>query len=222
MFLGSLINYSIPAIKLQNTANYAMERMELLKLSQLPLVNDQNEFKGFVQEDRLMDLPDPEIELSNVLQEGLNCYLQESQHYLEVFRVAENNNSSVVAILNAGLEYLGAVSVTDIALYMGKQYYMQQPGAVLVLHLNERDFSLAELGRLVESNQVKIIHAYSETDLLDPSKVIVTLKLNKLDYTTVAATFNRFNYTIVEQYGQTNHNNTDLDRLGSFLRYLDV
>jgi CBS domain-containing protein len=146
----------------------------------------------------------------------------ENQHFLDALKVAQLNSSDIVAVCNTDNRYLGSISVYDIANYLSSQYFVQQTGATLVLSMFERDYSLAELSRLIESNNIKILATFLETDSSDISKVLVTIKLNQIDFTKVASTFERFNYSIVEYYGETTNTSSDLDRLGSFLRYLDV
>jgi len=221
MQIGSLINHAIPEISQQNTIGDALDKMELLKLNQLPVVVN-NQFKGLVYEDKLLDFPNQDFLIEGLPNEAQNCYLLENQHYSDAFKIAQAHLSDIIAVVGPDLEYLGVVSVSDLIAHISRQYYVQQSGATLVLSMFERDYSLAELSRLVEANNLKIIHSFVETDASDISKVLVTIKLNQLDFTKVAATFERFNYVMVEQYGETANANSDLDRLGSFLRYLDV
>jgi len=221
MQIGSLINHAIPEISQQISIGEALDKMELLKLNQLPVVAN-NQFKGLVYEDKLVDFHDSDFLIEGLPLDAQNCYLLENQHYSDALKVAQTHLSEIVAIVGPDLEYLGVVSVTDIVAHISRQYYTQQLGATLVLSMFERDYSLAELSRLVEANNIKIIHAYVETDPVDAAKILVTIKINQLDYTKVAATLERFNFIIVEQYGETANTNSDLDRLGSFLRYLDV
>jgi acetoin utilization protein AcuB len=221
MQIVSLINQAIPELSQQSSIGNALDKMELLKLNQLPVV-EQSEFKGLVFEDKLLDFPDQDLHLDSLPMEGKSCYVFENQHFLEALKVAQLNSSDIVAICNTQNQYIGAVSVADIATYLSSQYFVQQTGATLVLSMFERDYSLAELSRLIETNNIKILAIFLETDPSDMAKVLVTIKLNQIDFTKVAATFERFNYTIVEYYGETSNTSSDLDRLGSFLRYLDV
>ena len=221
MQIVSLISHAIPDLSQQSSVGNALDKMELLKLNQLPIV-EENEFKGLVFEDKLLDFPDQELRLDALPIEGRSCYVFENQHFLDALKVAQLNSSDIVAVCNTENRYLGSISVYDIANYLSSQYFVQQTGATLVLSMFERDYSLAELSRLIESNNIKILAAFLETDSSDISKVLVTIKLNQIDFTKVASTFERFNYSIVEYYGETTNTSSDLDRLGSFLRYLDV
>ncbi|MFY8032977.1 MAG: cbs domain containing protein [Flexibacteraceae bacterium] len=221
MQIVSLINQAIPELSQQSSIGNALDKMELLKLNQLPVV-EQSEFKGLVFEDKLLDFPDQNLHLDSLPMEGKSCYVFESQHFLDALKVAQLNSSDIVAVCNAENQYLGSISVSDIATFLSSQYFVQQTGATLVLSMFERDYSLAELSRLIETNNIKILASFLETDPSDIAKVLVTIKLNQIDFTKVAATFERFNYTIVEYYGETSNTSSDLDRLGSFLRYLDV
>jgi CBS domain-containing protein len=221
MHIVSLINQAIPELSQQSSIGNALDKMELLKLNQLPVV-EQSEFKGLVFEDKLLDFPDQDLHLDTLPMEGKSCYVFENQHFLEALKIAQLNSSDIIAVCNTQNQYIGAISVADIATHLSSQYFVQQTGATLVLSMFERDYSLSELSRLIEANNIKILAIFLETDPSDMAKVLITIKLNQIDFTKVAATFERFNYSIVEYYGETSNTSSDLDRLGSFLRYLDV
>jgi len=221
MQIGSLINHAVPEISQQNTIGEALDKMELLKLNQLPVV-DQNQFKGLVYEDKLLDVFNTDSFVGVLPNDAISCYVFDNQHYLDALKVAQIHKSEIIAVLDPNQNYLGVATTSDITTYISTQYFIQQQGATLVLSMFERDYSLSELSRLIENNNLKILASFVESDIKDSTKVLVTLKLNQINYSSVAATFERFNYVIVEQYGEILNTNSDLDRLGSFLRYLNV
>ena len=72
-------------------------------------------------------------------------------------------------------------------------------GLYLEFELNIHDYSLSEIGRLVESNDAKILHSDVES-IPDSDKIKVTIKLNKSDLSRIIQTFNRFGYTITASF----------------------
>jgi CBS domain-containing protein len=221
MTIQALISSSIPALSLDSTASQALLAMEELHLAQLPLVHD-GIFQGIVAENHLLDLFDDSIKLTEVMPTCGSCFILINQHVLDVLKIAQEHQLSIVAVLDEDRSYLGCVNVTDVALALGKEYFMIYDGGTIVLSLQERDYSLSEISRLVESNNTKILHAYTSYDPENSLKVRLTLKLNETDIGRVVATLERFNYEIVERFGTSSIPDLDQERLGSLLRYLSI
>lgn len=221
MTLEHLLSAAIPAVHLDDRADKALEQMDVLHLSHLPVV-DGKQFLGFVSEDALLDLDDVRSPIK-ALQFGCNqCYVKLGQHPWDVISTAEEHSSSLVAVLDDDKNYLGAIAVLDLANAIGKSYFSKAEGSSLVLMLNERDYSLSEIARLVESNGVKILHSYVDVAPEDAAKLLVTLKLNNPEMGRVIATLERFGYIVVQKFGKSDLPDLDLERLGSLLRFLNT
>ena len=65
----------------------------------------------------------------------------------------------------------------------------------MVLEVNEFDYSMAQIGQIVESNDAKIL---SSTILSDASstKLDITLKINQEDLTSIIRNFERYDYVV--------------------------
>ena len=63
------------------------------------------------------------------------------------------------------------------------------------MEVNEFDYSMAQIGQIVESNDAKIL---SSTILSDASstKLDITLKINQEDLTSIIRTFERYDYVV--------------------------
>jgi len=98
----------------------------------------------------------------------------------------------------------------------------QATGGILVLSLKEIDYSLAEISRLIESNETKILSSFVAVDEYDSAMIKLTLKLNKTDLSRVIATLERFSYKIIAQFQETELLSNDKERLDLLLRYLNI
>jgi len=92
----------------------------------------------------------------------------------------------------------------------------------LVLSVKVHDYSLAEIARLVESNEAKILTSYIENDELDPIYLRVVLRINQTDLTRVIATLERFGYVISNSFHQATSPTVDQERFDALMRYLGV
>src|SRR4029453_16139821 len=104
----------------------------------------------------------------------------------------------------------------------------QLPGAagdngILVLAMDERDYSLSQISRYVEENNAKVLSAHVARDENEPYKIRLTLKLNTPDLASIVATLERFGYTISAQFsGSSELGEDEQDRYDALLKYLSL
>jgi hypothetical protein len=81
---------------------------------------------------------------------------------------------------------------------------------------------MAEISRLIEADDAKILGSYLSQDYKDPNYVYVTLKINKEDLSTVIATLERFNYKIIAKFHESINIGTERERLDNLLNFLNI
>lgn len=222
MLAAELIDPMLPALKPTDTVGKALEWMQEHRIGQLVLT-DQDEYKGILTEDALMDVYDEDYPLSGVIYQFEQVYVYENQHLYEVLNLAIEHRLEVLAVLNEGREFLGTVSVSELLKQFAQELGMLEPGAILVLSLNEQDYSLAEISRLVESNNVKVISCYFSSAAYGmPDKSRLTLKLNRRDITPVVSTLERFGYQVEAAFANAPIESIDQERLDLLMRYLNT
>jgi CBS domain-containing protein len=146
----------------------------------------------------------------------------ENQHFYDVIKEAHQNALQVVAVVDELGKFRGVITLKDTVTALARTYATQSPGGIIVLSMREYDYSMAEIGRLVESNQAKILSSYLEPDPYDPTRIKVTLKLNLIDLSRVIATLERYNYRVIAKFQEMETVDYDKERLGLLLRYLDI
>lgn len=222
MLAAELIDPMLPALKLTDTVGQALEWMQEHRIGQLA-VTDQGEYKGLVSEDLLLDVADEEQPLSEVMRLYEQVYVYEHQHLLEMLGLLLQNPLEVLAVVSEVREFIGSVSAQDLLKQFAQELGIQEVGAILVLNIDERDYSMAEISRLVESNNIKIVGSYFTSAAYGmPDRSRLTLKLNRRDITPVVSTLERFGYHIEAAFANTPIESIDQERLDSLLRYLNT
>ena len=84
------------------------------------------------------------------------------------------------------------------------------------------DYSLSELSRLVESNDIKITGLLIRQAKGTENRIEVILKLNRSDIRSLLATLSRYNYQVTSE--SVNQEDLDFlkDRYNSFIKYLNI
>ncbi len=221
MIAEELINQMIPPLKLSDTPEKAVRWMEEFRVNQLPVVK-LRQFLGLVTEEDILEAKIAHESLQTIPFGYEDVFVLNNQHFYNVMETAIKNKIQVVPVLDEQHEFLGVITVNDTISAFGQMSALQGQGGILVLSMNERDYSLTEISRLVETNNAKILSAYVAPDEIDPFKIKLTLKINTGDLKRIIATFERFDYRITAQYQDTADDKDDQDRLDMLMRYINI
>lgn len=216
-----LINDMIPPLKLTDDAAKALVWMEELRLHTLPVVNERK-FLGFLTEDIIIDENSANQKVQDFSLTGKDCFIQSFQHIYDGVKKATDNEFDLVAVVDEDLDYKGVIILSDALSVFSQSATIQSQGGVLVLSINQIDYSLSEISRLVESNNAQILGSSMNIDPNNPTKFRLTLKLNKEDLTHIIATMERFGYKVVAKYQEVKGISNEKERLDILMRYLDA
>jgi CBS domain-containing protein len=218
---AELVNEMIPALSMKDKAEKAILWMGELRANFLPVI-ENGFFRGFVSEEIIFENNDLEKEIRQIKLVAENCYVNHKQHYFDMIRLINEFQIDLVAVVDDELNYLGVVTIDDIINAISQSSAIQNPGAIIILSINKIDYSLAEITRLVEENNAKILSSYVKSDPKDSNKLLVTFKINVLESKRIIATLERFGYNIVAQFLESEDQENHQDRLNLLLKYIDI
>ncbi len=211
----------IPPLKPTDDAGKAIVWMEELRSNQLPVV-DGGKFLGFISEDIILENNNIEDQIDSFELIGPLCYVYRNQHFYDIIKIASDNDVQLVSVLEDDDSFYGVITVQDTITSFAQTAAVQAPGAILVLSLPANDYSLAEISRLIESDDAKILSSSVKEDHFDSTKIKLTLKVNKTDPSRAIATLERFGYKIIARYQETKPLDNQKERLDILLKYLDI
>lgn len=221
MIAESLINHTVPTLKLSDIAENALLIMEDLHLCALPVV-DNSTFKGFLTEDTIDNLFEQQIEINELNFQNTECVVYDYQHFWDVLRLFITNNTSFLAVLNKNNEYQGVIFSQELMQSFSKISTFNKNGAILVLSIEQKDYSLSELSRIIENNGTKILSLVVNENTDSSTSLEVIIKLNQVEISRTIASLERYNYKIKEQYHEAQFDTIDKQRLDMFLRFLSI
>lgn len=221
MLAATLINPMIPVLKLTDSVSTALDWMDEFRIRQL-VVTDSGVYKGIVSEDILFDIADGNEQLEKVIIQHKDIFASEDQHPYELLRMVNQFGLLIIPVVHEDKTVAGSILVSDLIENFVNELGVQEKGAVIVLKVAERDYSLAEICRLIESNGTRILSTYySSSESAHPlNESRLTLKLNRTHITPIIATLERFGYEIEEAHANDPIESVDQERLDMLLRYL--
>tara|TARA_B100001758_G_C18196175_1_gene497230 strand:+ start:135 stop:797 length:663 start_codon:yes stop_codon:yes gene_type:complete len=193
-----LITYEIPPLVHTDTGEKALAWMDEFKVSHLPVLKNGN-FVGLVSETHILDKMNVTENLDVLFQHLPRPFVFSNAHLFEILSKISEFKISVIPILDENEQYLGCTSIFELMTSIANTSSMKEKGGILILEVNELDYSMAQIGQIVESNEAKIL---SSTILSDASstKLHITLKINQEDLTSIIRTFERYDYVVKASY----------------------
>jgi hypothetical protein len=127
-----------------------------------------------------------------------------------------------LAVQNSDEQFLGLISLKDIGIQSFAHSTLLQEGSTLVLNVQAIQYSLAEISRICESNDAKILYLFVQP-LMDADNTLqVSLKMNKVYLNHVIASLERFGYQIIHTNSPLDPNQSLDDRYNWLVKYLNT
>ncbi|HKL03196.1 MAG TPA: CBS domain-containing protein [Cryomorphaceae bacterium] len=220
MRAGDLVSDEIPTLQGSDNALFAMQLLDEYKMTHLPVV-DGKEFLGLISDSTVLEIENPEAELRECKKLLQVAFVKSDQHAYELIKVAAQFQLSAIPVLDENHNYEGVVSIYCLVRELSNIAAMREPGAIIVLEMNESDYSLSEIAQIVEGNNARILSA-NVTSTPDSRKIEVTLKINQENIDGVIQTFNRYEYQISASYHQSTYDEMLQNRYDELMRYLKI
>ena len=220
MLVADLITDEIPPLKHTDTVELALDWMEQFKVSHLAVVKNR-ELLGLVFEHDLMDYNHPEEKIEDLKINLLRPIIHTHQHTYDLLKLMMSFNLTLIAVLDSNEQYKGCITLKGLLQNISTMASVQNVGGVIVIEMNQADYSLTQIASIVEGNDAKILSAHVSS-IPDSTKIEVTIKINKEDLSRILQTFYRYNYNIKASFQNSDFEGGIKDRLNEFLHFLNI
>lgn len=221
MIAYKMISNVVPVLKRTDSCLQALNWMEVFRVSHLPLT-DGSRYLGLVSDELVYghgDLND-RVEVLNIPVE--DTYVYEDYHIYDVIRLVSSGFLSVVPVLNREDGFVGSILAIDILYRLDKLLSADEPGGIIVLEINRRDYSLGEVARLVECNEARILNSCVDGSGGMP-RVQLTMKVNVTDVSVLLDAFMRHGYMVKDSFvAGEGQRDAMKERYGLLMKYLEV
>ena len=219
MLVAQLIQTDYPILHLTDKVSFALQLMDDNEIQDLPVVENEI-FTGSVSKEILLEA-DEETTI-NTLQSSFsgNC-VKKDEYFLSAVKGVVESDSTLIAVINDSKEYLGVITsatlLEQLSIYVGTV----EPGGIIVLEVERRNYSFGEISRLIETNDAYItqLNTYTEPET---GLVIVSLKINKVEISDIVATFHRYEYVVRYYFGEEQFTNELKDNYNHLMTYLNI
>lgn len=218
MIAKYLINCMIPPLKPEDSLEKAQQWMNEFKTNELP-VTQEGYFLGLVDENMTYNLLDANS-IGGLPLKGKKCAVNQGQHYYDVLSTAYNQGCRLVAVLDANEGYLGVVPIQDAAEAFVQTSSVNAPGAIMVLSVEELNYSLSNIARMIEMNDVKILSSHVTFCTEESSCVRLTLKLDTEEIAQIKTILENNDVHIEATFNTTRLSYDEKERLELLMKFL--
>lgn len=218
MLAQQLITSHYPALNLYDKVSLALQFMDDFDVQHLPVVAE-DKFFGLISKHDLLDASEESV-LEELAHDFILKSVKGSEHFFSALKLASLLSISLVPVVSETGELLGSIPENQLIKAASKFLGTEEPGAVIVLEMERKNYSFGEISRLVETNDAYITQ-FNTTHEIETGLLLVTIKVNKLEVSDIIATFQRYEYSIRYFIGEEDYENEiryNYDHLMSYLK----
>jgi CBS domain-containing protein len=220
MTTAQLIDNQLPALQHNASVADALKMAANYNLTHLPVV-DGEKYDGLISEEDLSAEPDSGKLISDLSLSLLHKSINASEHFLKAAQFCNLYHANIVPVRNDEGEFLGSIPAINLVNELGNLCGANEMGALIVLETEQSKLSISEINSIVESDGALIQHLNVNAQL--PSSLVrITLQLNKKEVSTIIASFERYEYSIVYYIGEEIFENDISVNYQNLMNYLDI
>lgn len=193
--------------------------MQEFHVSQLPVVAEEK-YLGLTSEEDLMNA-DENATLQSIGNYFSRISARAHAHFLESVQMVNEHNLSLVPITDKDNEFVGVITATDLLKHLGRITGANEPGGIIVLEMDQRNFSFSEISKLIETNDAQITQLNTHWDNSN-GVFYVTIKVSKFEISDILATFQRYEYQVKYYFGEELYENELKNNFDHLMNYLNI
>jgi acetoin utilization protein AcuB len=219
MLVSQIIESGFPHLSMFDKVVFALELMEDYDVLHLPVIVEEK-FAGIISKDDLMD-SDETAMLASLQSQFIHASVLSDEHFLSALKQASQFDISIIPVVNKTGEIQGIVTQKKLVRSVAGFFNIEEPGGVIVIEMDKRNFSFGELSRLIETNDASItqLNTYTESTT---GLLIITIKVNKIGISDIIATLQRYEYSIRYYFGEEDYENELRKNYDLLMTYLKI
>ena len=220
MLTGEIQSQTLPWLRPEDKIFRALQLMSDNQVNHLPL-SEGEKYAGLVSEDLLLHAENEENTIASLNGSLEQIAVRQTDHFLRALQLAADNSLTVIPVVDDENRLQGTVAAPDLLRCAADFLSLHTPGALIVLEMENVQFSFHEISKLVETNDAQITQLNTSTNT-DTGMLQVTLRINKPEVSDIVATFQRYEYSVKYYFGEeiyTNELRNNYENLMNYLKF---
>ncbi len=219
MIASELISQILSPLRTSDTGEQALAMMSIYHVKHLPIVNHEELLGTISEEDILTGNIDEPIGSYGLT---LNrAHVNQNEHLFEVMGKMADFTLTTIPVVDDENKYLGVITQDELMQYYARSFSFAEPGSIMVLEMERRNYSLAEISRIIESEDVRILSTFL-TKSPDSETVYVTLKISSGDIQRAKQALERHDYYVKATFKEETYIEDLKEHYDALMHYLSV
>lgn len=147
-------------------------------------------------------------------------WARNDMHWMEVLDIFAKNDTNIVPVLDAQQLYAGYYRLDDLLRFLTETPFLREPGGIIVIEKNQRDYSMSQVAQIVESNNGRLLGLMITA--MEADKVQLTLKLSQGPVNDILQAFRRYDYEVLSGHAEDSYLENLKERSAYLARFLDL
>lgn len=219
MLIQQILLTHFTHLKTSDSVSFAVKQFTESKINALPVTHN-NIFKGLLLEADVLDA-DENLTLASLTKLFINIAVKPIDYFTQAIRLMVDNHLDIIPVISEKEEWLGIVTYKELMPSIVKYLGTAEPGAIIILEMEQNNYSFGELSRLIETNDAHITQLNTYTDELT-GLLTVNIKINKFEISDIVATLQRHEYQVKHYFGEELYQNEIRNNYDHLMTYLNI
>ncbi len=220
MFCRQLLSQTLPFLRPTDSVFQALNVMADHQVLHLPIA-DGADYVGLISESSLLSVEDDQTTLQQCVTLWQTISVKSDDHFLTAVQLSAAQHLTVIPVVTPERELIGTLLPADLIGAVSTFLRLEEPGGLIVLEMEPRQYAFSEMSRLVETHDAQITQLNTRV-LPDTGQLAVTIRLNKPEVSDIVATFQRYEYNVVCFFGEELYTNQLRSNYDNLMTYLNV
>lgn len=207
-------------IRLTDSLYHVYELFDEYRVSHLPIVSDKGKFLGLLSEKEAFDMYDSQKNVKDNNIPFQKDFLKDGDSLFQSIKLMSDHQLSLIPVICDKEMYKGYLLPIDVITQLGLNTSISSEGGLISLKIQNHDYSLNEISRIIESDNAVITTLYIE-DVADEPCMLVHLKINTEDLARIIRSLERFKYNVFYTYQSSSLDDDTEFRFNSFMKFLN-
>lgn len=218
MVAKELIDNNIPVLRETDNVDKALHLMSESKTTHLPFVRETN-FLGFFSEEQLLH-HDFDAILDDIQPETIETKIDFNLPVLELVKIFIKSPFDILPVFDQTDLFIGTVEKKETLERFIETLALNDNGGLLEINLNNKEYSLSEISKVVELESANILSSFISYD--NQNQMHLTLKLDISQISGVVNALERYGYDVVSYFASEPVTNLEKDRYDLLMKYLSI
>ena len=216
MIVSQIIQTGFPVVRLSDTVQEVLDLMDSYEVFHLPVVEKEG-YIGLISKVVLEEASD-EQQVNSLSSFLSPVYCSEQVFFFDALQLMVANSLSLLPVIKSDT-FAGVITAKELLRVMAGFLNTQDKCGVIVIESDPLRFSLGEVNRLIESNDLSILHFSSRRE---SGLLIATLRVSKMEIATAVAALQQYGYVVRYYFGNGEEDHEVQENYQHLLSYLNI